>query len=171
MMSLHDRVDILVNYILNITKLLMISPNCYDITQLLLLTIIVSSSKHYTIVITGKYNIKFNRQNQLNAHPYYMLMWSLWCQSMVFNLYQVVPSCGLLAFTSIFCSSSFCFCCLANRDFRLPATMTFNFEYGASSLWKQINNNTLYTHVHHMANWRLDHWAKVSEWTLNVLIE
>ena len=39
-----------------------------------LLTIIVSSSKHYTIMITGKYNIMVNRQNQLTAHPFYKLM-------------------------------------------------------------------------------------------------
>ena len=91
-MSLHDRIDILVNDYCK-EKTTQLYPKhyktCHDkskLLQLLFLTIIVSSSKHYTITIIGKYNIKVNRQNQLTAHPFYMLMWSLWCQSVVFNL-------------------------------------------------------------------------------------
>ena len=58
---------------LNITKPLMISPNCYDITQLLLLMIIVNSKTHtiQLLELLAKIidNISINRQNQLTAHP------------------------------------------------------------------------------------------------------
>ena len=57
---------------LNIAKPLIISPNCYDITQLLLLTII-GIKKNYTIPIIGKESITVNRQNWLIAHTYTLL--------------------------------------------------------------------------------------------------
>ena len=44
---------------LNIAKLVMISANYHNITQLLLLKIIVNS-KNYTILIIGKENITVN---------------------------------------------------------------------------------------------------------------
>jgi len=53
---------------LNIAIKLVICANYHDITQLLLLMIIVSS-KNYMISIIGKENIMINRQNWLIAHP------------------------------------------------------------------------------------------------------
>ena len=49
------------------SKFVMVSVNYHDITQLLLLTIIIS--ENYTISIIDKGNITVNRQNRLIAHP------------------------------------------------------------------------------------------------------